>query len=535
MLRNHPNSMNEPTTGGATEHQRKRARNDTDGNDNSQAESLFGGSDDNSESHDGYDNEAGGGPAAPTANTPHQGRTISTNDTIHEIAIPTSIRGGRLDPVKEVLESLPTELQQKVTSLLGDVLDLFATIKQKEETRARFTKSAKDPTTGETLKDGAGNERTFVPNSLRGKCPIKASKQSNDDPRMMTLLDEGEKLYSAWQTTAAKHCEKIAQLELTIRQEEIRTKIHDLAYMIASSYVCINEILEGGLPNGTTLTTDELADTAVYEALAKLEIEHIGALWMQSGRQLADDYAKYRAYDVEATNTKMMEMVDSEEAPDEVTLYVTPVKAIITRLIPTLTTKLWENELAKEKERKISAALKKLLTTKAMATATREVDSAMDDVDGDGPDDELMKKVRAATKTAVGKEVQVLKRAMRKKYSGDAKNQALQPEKNGRENKADSTSSRSASNTKSRANAQGGKSKSKKKNPKSSSNGKGEEKTKEKTKVKFKPGTKKGKKTPTHQTAGKSATGRGGQGGRGGRGGRGGANNAGRGKGAGKR
>ena len=229
----------------------------------------------------------------------------------------------------------------------------------------------------------------------------------------------------------------------------------------------------------------------------------------------------------------MMEMVDSEEAPDEVTLYVTPVKAIITRLIPTLTTKLWDNELAKEKERKISAALKKLLTTKAMATATREVDSAMDDVDGDGPDDELMKKVRAATKTAVGKEVQVLKRAMQKKYSGDAKNQALQPEKNGRENKADSTSSRSASNTKSRANAQG--SKSKKKNPKSASNGKGEEKTKEKTKVKFKPGTKKGKKTPTHQTAGKSATGRGGQGGRGGRGGRGGANNAGRGRGAGKR
>ena len=421
--------MNEPTTGGATEHQRKRARNDTDGNDNSQAESLFGGSDDNSDSHDGYDNEEGGGSAASIANAPHQGRTISTNDTIHEIAIPTSIRGGRLDPVKEVLESLPTELQQKVTSLLGDVLDLFATIKQKEETRARFTKSAKDPTTGETLKDGAGNERTFVPNSLRGKCPIKASKQSNDDPRMMTLLDEGEKLYSAWQTTAAKHCEKIAQLELTIRQEEIRTKIHDLAYMIASSYVCINEILEGGLPNGTTLTTDELADTAVYEALAKLEIEHIGALWMQSGRQLADDYAKYRAYNVEATNTKMMEMVDSEEAPDEVTLYVTPVKAIITRLIPTLTTKLWENELAKEKERKISAALKKLLTTKAMATATREVDSAMDDVDGDGPDDELMKKVRAATKTAVGKEVQVLKRAMRKNIRATPKTKRCSPKR----------------------------------------------------------------------------------------------------------
>ena len=76
--------------------------------------------------------------------------------------------------------------------------DLSATIKQKEESHARFDRPAKNLTTGEALLDEASNPKPFIPNSLRGNCPLKASKYSNDDLRMKKLLEEGKKLWEAW-------------------------------------------------------------------------------------------------------------------------------------------------------------------------------------------------------------------------------------------------------------------------------------------------------------------------------------------------
>jgi len=45
----------------------------------------------------------------------------------------------------------------------------------------------------------------------------------------------------------------------------------------------IKSVMEGGLPKGIVLTTDELAHKSVYEALKASDKSHWGALEMESG------------------------------------------------------------------------------------------------------------------------------------------------------------------------------------------------------------------------------------------------------------
>jgi len=193
-----------------------------------------------------------------------------------------------------------------------------------------------------------------------------------------------------------------------------------------------------------------------------------------------------------------------------------------------MTTKLWANELAKEKQRKISAKLKKLLKPKAMERANKDVEMAIEGMDTNATSDALISVICKEAKEAVGQEVQVLKRHVRKKSLGDGKTHPSTPKKNGRESNANSKSSRSRSRSRSSTSSRKGKQekeqpkkeqpKQKKKKPKSAL----------KESVKFKRGTKKG--APTKPNASKAT-----QGGRGGRGGRGGVSNGGKGRSASER
>ena len=466
------------------------------------------------ETQEHVENE-GGGFAAPGAfgvDAPPPAVPPTIRGKSVPIAIPAPVEGARLDPAKTALESLPAELKGNVIPLLEGMLDLLTTIKQKKETRARFKKPATNPTTGAVLRNEAGEPKPFIPNSLRDKCPLKASKHTNDDPRMQMLLKEGEDLYYQWQLTGAKQAEKIAQLEIDIRQEELRHKSYDLALMLASSYVTIKAVMDEGLPSEIALTEEQLTDKSVFEALKTLKKSHCGALWMEDGDKIAEDFAKYRVkFDDSAIETKLKEeeeaLLDTDSSD-----YIKPVSDTVATLLPLLTTKLWANEEAKEKKRKISAALKKLLKPKAMAKANQDVEMALDTADANAPNENLLNVIRKTTKEEVGREVQHIKRNLRKNSLGDDKTQASTPRKSGQESNADSKSSSTKSRRKSKTKSGG-----KQQKPKSAL------KKKEKGKVKFKTGTKEG--TPNKPTTAGNA----------GRGGRGAASKGGRGRGANKR
>eukprot|EP00956_Cyclotella_meneghiniana_P026214 scaffold56165_cov33-Cyclotella_meneghiniana.AAC.2 len=72
------------------------------------------------------------------------------------------------------------------------MLDLRATIKQREESYARFTKPSLHPSTGETINDEAGNPLPFIPNSLRIKrenCPVKPTSAMASEQSMRNQME----------------------------------------------------------------------------------------------------------------------------------------------------------------------------------------------------------------------------------------------------------------------------------------------------------------------------------------------------------
>jgi len=133
-------------------------------------------------------------------------------------------------------------------------------------------------------------------------------------------------------------------------------KTHDTAYLLASGYVLIKSVLDGGLPSDITLTPKELANKSVFEAIKLLNKSHYGTLWMENEFALASNYAAYRSYDDAA-----LEMKKKDEAHDKSNAYIKTVSTTVHAFLPKLTTKMWANKQAKEKQRKISAELKKFL------------------------------------------------------------------------------------------------------------------------------------------------------------------------------
>eukprot|EP00956_Cyclotella_meneghiniana_P001312 scaffold1404_cov37-Cyclotella_meneghiniana.AAC.16 len=99
----------------------------------------------------------------------------------------SSTLGPRLEPSKVMLESQPEELKGTIISSSREMLDLRATIKQREESYARFTKPSLHPTTGDgktpwdkivseqTERDPWTNLRGVEQSGVRGKT-LKARK-----------------------------------------------------------------------------------------------------------------------------------------------------------------------------------------------------------------------------------------------------------------------------------------------------------------------------------------------------------------------
>eukprot|EP00956_Cyclotella_meneghiniana_P015072 scaffold22841_cov21-Cyclotella_meneghiniana.AAC.2 len=94
----------------------------------------------------------------------------------------------RLESLKVLLATQPDELKGTIISLSKEMLNLRATIKQREESYARFDKPSLNPTTGEIMNDEAGNPLPFIPNSLRSKCPVKPSApMANEQSEQLSL------------------------------------------------------------------------------------------------------------------------------------------------------------------------------------------------------------------------------------------------------------------------------------------------------------------------------------------------------------
>ena len=108
------------------------------------------------------------------------------------------------------------------------MLDLLATVKQRSTSHTCFEKPTTNAKSGEVLKNGAGGNKQFLPNSCRGSCPIKASKQASDDPKMKKLLVAADIDHEAWKLKMAARVKEVSKKEIALRKFDLGEIFIDL-------------------------------------------------------------------------------------------------------------------------------------------------------------------------------------------------------------------------------------------------------------------------------------------------------------------
>jgi hypothetical protein len=312
--------------------------------------------------------------------------------------------------------------------------------KRRQESSARFDKPSTDPTTGAVQKDKDGQSLRFIPSSLRFKCPIKASTTTNNDNKMVELLEEAAKTHSDYQKAMTEHAKKVAGLEITIRQKKLRTLVWNLLDKMALAK-CIIAEHESGFPDGMQLERNDLVKIISFGVLKDASVSLAAELGCADGAGLAVEYERIRGFHY--YTLELLATNDGDIA------FTTPIITRMNTELPILTINLWTQDDQKDKQRQINAALQKELQSQAMLAANEAVEAAMDQDDADEPTEAILDVIRKESKKTFEKGMVQLKKQLRKNSSGEGeKNQSSRPTKSGREskNKSNTSSSKKSGN-----------------------------------------------------------------------------------------
>lgn len=348
--------------------------------------------------------------------------------------------GSRLLPLLPLLASQPEELNGIIISLSREMLDLRSTIKQREESYARFGQSAKDPTTGAVLKDKQGNPIPFTPASLKKECPIEASKAMNNESAMATLIEESKTIHADYVKTMTEQAKKVAELEIKLRYNHLRTKLYKLLDQCARARLVIAEIAEEKPAGKLQHDREDHIHLVVYVILKNASQAVADLLKMENSTKLAAEYEKARDFDWTG--------LDSLATDDGDNVRIKPVITLMDTWLPVLTTAVWTQEDTKDRNRMIEAALRKEFKCQAQKEATEKVQDALDDEDAKLPSEKLSDLIDKGVKKELAKQVVVIKRQLRKNSSGEVEIQISKPGKNGQSSKRKSKASAAASKKK---------------------------------------------------------------------------------------
>ena len=344
--------------------------------------------------------------------------------------------GPRLEPMMGVLASQPKELQEAIISQSKEMLDLATTIMQREESFKRFTAPWVDPTTGQTHVNAQNQPRSFVPNSLRAKCPVKASSDYNDDDDIQSALRAAMTAWESAQDTMAGHARTIAQLEITKRKDSLNQKFFKLTTTFALGLVVEQLTENGGMTEGMKLSREQLVAKAAYDALQDSPRELFPALAFHDQAALSAAYSSKQAYN-DAQIEGAMSAEDNEF-----------LKGIVTNLhswIPEITVQIWRREKKKDDRRKVNAELRKALKPKAQAAANEDVETALEAM-SEKTLNSITSLARQEAAKAATAEIKRQKKSLRKKSSGGGENPTPRPSKSGSNAAASSKRSSRRSN-----------------------------------------------------------------------------------------
>lgn len=331
--------------------------------------------------------------------------------------------GSRLQPMTSLLASQPEELKGYLISSAKDMLAKATTIRQRKQSVKRFTDPWIDPKTNKPHIDETSNQpKSFIPNSLRSNCPIKASPECKDESDIMTEVNEAKKFHEAYQQQMAIHAHNLAKLEIKHREKKLQNIFFDHSYKFALCMI-IHELIKG-IPEDVNLSREEFADKAVYDVLGGIKSsDMINALFEESAEALQASYATYRGYK-DAPITERMMQNDNLFLQNKITTN-------LTTWLPLTSTTLWIDDDKREMNRKVNSELRKALKPAATAQATEDVAMAIGDADG-ANNETMMEVLKKEARAEAKKEMQRSLQKARKKSSGGDETLEPTPTKPGR-------------------------------------------------------------------------------------------------------
>lgn len=349
--------------------------------------------------------------------------------------IPTDLSaalGARLAPMKEILALQPDELKGTLISKSKEMLDLVTTIRQRQETFGRFSQPWINPKTQQPYVNEETNEpKPFIPNSLRIKCPIKASDTYNDDPDIQAKIRLAQSKHEQYQKDMAEYAKDVAELEITRRKKDLHAKFFDFVVTFALGRVIIKEIKDGGIGEASKLDRNELSLKSAFDALKDLSEPQATSLMFEKVETMLVEFKSVKNFDDAAVETKM-DVTDSE--------FIKPIMNNLHTWIPQVTAEIWNKEAKKETDRKINAALRKTLKTSALTKQTEDIAMALESATATSQD-VMAEYIRKEARKEAKKIVQQATKSERKKSLGGAKNHASMPTEGGRKQRRGSAKS----------------------------------------------------------------------------------------------
>lgn len=370
----------------------------------------------------------GNNTASDTANTGSAGVANAADTIIARL-------GPRLAPITPSLVSQPTELQGTIISLTKEMLDLRDAIKQRKASYARYDQPSKDPTTGNVVKDKAGNPLPFIPGPLREKCPLKASPASNNDTTMAELVEKAKTEHAEYIVKMTAVAKDIAAREIAIREELLRSALFKLINKMALASIIRLE-LSAGLPTNCTIGRPEFVGVIALAICEGSTAAFAQSLGMEGSRALADECQQRNNYPTAMPR-------------DEDMTFVAPIVAKLLADVPAFTVTLWNSDDEKDINRKINAEIKKELEKSATVEATEDVEDELEAIDlTDMPKEKLKDLIDKRVQQGLDRKTVQFKRAMRKNSLGEAKNQDSKPTASGTTSKKNSAKQRSKAKSK---------------------------------------------------------------------------------------
>ena len=330
--------------------------------------------------------------------------------------------------MKDVLAAQPDQLRTSIISKSTEMLDLRGTISTRESRYQKFLAPQPEPTTRAEPATTTGITPTYIPNSLRTKCPLNAAAGLANDPDMLALLASANDAHEKHIILLANKAKEIAELEIRLLKRKLRHAMFGLLTTIVLAHDVMAVVRAGKLPDGAILSENERIAKVIFDVLQHSSPSIATALSVANSTELATDFSTVYSFNNTIVETKM---TDADKS------YLQSHADNLQQWLPALTIDLWNHQDKGIRDKQVAAALSKALRTSATAEATDMVDLTITE-NAATPAKALTDMVRHEVKKMHRRTEQTLMKELRKNFLGGGKgktNPPSKPKKNGQKQK----------------------------------------------------------------------------------------------------